>query len=75
MISFFDLLGIARNLSEDDQRSLAAQMWPSEEIQPFTGDAFGDTEDYRELMSFLNGCLEIQGGAAGQRGWNGGAER
>ena len=72
MISFFDLLGIARNLSEDDRRALAAQMWPSEEIQPFTGDAFGDTEDYRELMSFLNGCLEFKavrpGGAGGMVG-------
>jgi hypothetical protein len=66
MISFFDLLGIDRG-GPQPRREIAAELWPSEEIQPFTGDAFGDTEDYRELMDFLEGCLEfraIRSGAA-----------
>jgi hypothetical protein len=66
MITFFDLLGIDRNAP--DRRADAARKWPSEEIQPFTGDAFGDTDDYRELMDFLQQCLEfkaVRPGAAG----------
>lgn len=72
MIKLFDLLGIDRSLTAEDQLAAAARMWPSEEIQPFTGDAFGDTDDYRELMDYLQGCLEFKavrpgagGGAVG----------
>jgi hypothetical protein len=70
MITFFDLLGIDR--AALDRAGIAAGLWPSEEIQPFTGDAFGDTEAYRGLMDYLQGCLELRavqsGGAGGAVG-------
>jgi hypothetical protein len=60
MITFLDLFGIARSLAPQERRTAAAAKWPSEEIQPFTGDAFGDPDDYRQLMGYLDGCLEFK---------------
>ena len=71
VIAFFDLLGIDRSATAENQRATAAAMWPADEVQPFTGDAFtlGDPhEANRELMDFLQGCLEfkaVRPGAAG----------
>ena len=59
MITFFDLLGIDRTSPRRGATS-PRRCGRSEEIQPFTGDAFGDTHDYRELMDFLDGCLEFK---------------
>src|SRR5688572_16140539 len=71
VITFFDLLGIDRSATHENQRATAAAMWPADEVQPFTGDAFtlGDPhEANRELMDLLQGCLEfkaVRPGAAG----------
>lgn len=66
MITFYDLLGIDRNAS--DRRSLAAAMWPNDEIRPFTGVLIGVPNDFLGLMDFLQGCLEFKAVHAGAGG-------
>src|SRR5262245_31289125 len=57
MIRFFDLLAIDRTLSLPQQLAAAAAKWPNEEVQPFTGDAFGNTDDYLSLLEYLQDVL------------------
>jgi len=67
VIRFFDLLAIDRALSLPEQLAAAAAKWPSEEVQPFTGDAFGDTSAYLGLMQYLQDVLffkAVRSGAA-----------
>ena len=68
MIRFFDLLAIDRTLSLPQQLAAAAAKWPNEEVQPFTGDAFGNTNDYLGLMDYLQDVLffkAVYSGASG----------
>lgn len=68
MIRFFDLLGIDRTLSLPQQLAAAAAKWPNEEVQPFTGDAFGNTNDFLGLMDYLQDVLffkAVYSGASG----------
>jgi hypothetical protein len=68
VIRFFDLLAIDRTLSPPEQLDAAAAKWPSEEVQPVTGDAFGNTDDYLGLVEYLQDVLfftAVRSGASG----------